>query len=715
LKSKFISLILSVAVILGLMLVPAALPTVVLAQADEWSYEIQPNLTKVGFDTDFTVDVKAVCYSGNSSSYFLAVAFNATLLNVTAVDTPANLPNGDVPSMSLGYPLWDNTTGFVAEQYSMQPPYEAPWGSGVTFTMCTIHFRSLGVEGTSDLTFANIDITNTTKVKFLATDTTNWTKMDNGTVMIGSPELEVDVSPRGWPPYPMATGGLGIAYNMSDPLNEDYMLKIYPYDPLPNYTYWAWDQTLIVAAVDNVPGWAFDHWTGTPGLDMPAEEVEVGGVNYTIHPRILVIADDSNLTAHNLPKAPEIAVNRTSLFFNPYEGINPPNQTLMLWNSGGSALIYSITDDAAWLSEDPTAGVANTSFLVETDNITVSVNVSGLSAGPYSANINITEAGDPANFTLVPVDLTVRPATAIDVCRNIMPNTTYSGHPGETDEVYPGEVINVYVNFTAPPTNPNHGFNAIGVTDLAPDGWTVTLDKTWSWINGSQEDAYAVDDSTDNIAQIMWTGPFSEGTTISGMYKVTVPTTADPGLNYWPTCDDDGMADAWVEYYFNTEGPHSSPICCDRNVTVTQPGNLVGETRDVNAAELADVDVQLHLVGPGYLWSDISSPDYTLTAWVTGEYWLVVNRTRYHQINASDAVDVPGLAFTIDLGNQTLLSDGNVFDFEGNFGLVPKACALTYVLRTVNLWQIGYPGHSEWTITEEWKVGDVINSWLYPS
>jgi hypothetical protein len=281
--------------------------------------------------------------------------------------------------------------------------------------------------------------------------------------------------------------------------------------------------------------------------------------------------------------------------------------------------------------------------------------------------------------------------------------------------VYPGEVIDVYVNFTAPPTSPNHGFNAIGVTDLAPDGWTVQLDKNWSWINGSQEAAYAVDDSSDNVAQIMWTGPFKEGTNISGMYKVTVPATADPGSNLWPTCDVAGMADAWVEYYFNDEGPHKSPICCEREVVVTQPGELVGETRDVNAAELADVDVQLHLAGPGYLWSDISTPDYTLTAWVLGEYWLVVNRTRYHQINASSDVDVPGIEFTIDLGTQALLASGNVFDFEGNFGLVPRACELSYVLRTVNLWKIGYPGHSEWTITEEWKVGDVINSWLYPS
>lgn len=713
-KSKFISLILSMAVILGLILVPAV-TSPVLAAGEDWGFEIDPAMTKKGFSESLSVNAEVVRYGGDSASYVMYVVFNATLLNVTGVTFPALLPNGAAPFMTSS--SWDNNAGWVKAEYAKTP---ATPDINVSFTFCTIDFDTLSVEGVSGLNFIWIDAIKATEVQLGGVDYLNWTTVVNGTVMIGAPELVLDVTP-GSPPYPMATGGMAIGYNVPpDPadlpawLADPDFVMIYPNATWPNTTTWAWDEVLMVGAVEFVPGWEFSHFTGHPGYgDLGPLWIE----GYKVWGRVLILGVPStNLTAHMTQKAPEVNVTPASLAFSPFEGIDPASQNLTIRNTGGGLLSWTLTDDADylghdWLSAAPASGNLYTSFLMPENVTAVSVNVSGMPQGDYSCVINVTGS----TTQLIPVNLTIRPATAIDVCRNIMPNTTYSGHPGETDEVYPGEVIDVYVNFTAPPTSPNHGFNAIGVTDLAPDGWTVEVNKNWSWINGSQEAAYAVDDSTDNVAQIMWTGPFDQNTNISGMYKVTVPTTADPGLNTWPTCDDDGMADAWVEYYFNDEGPHSSPICCDREVVVTQPGNLVGETRDVNADELADVDVQLHLLGASYLWSDISTPDYTLTAWVTGDYWLVVNRTRYHQINASDAVDVPGLAFTIDLSNQTLLSDGNLFDFEGNFGLVPRACALSYVLRTVNLWTIGYPGHSEWTITEEWKVGDVINSWLYPS
>jgi hypothetical protein len=324
----------------------------------------------------------------------------------------------------------------------------------------------------------------------------------------------------------------------------------------------------------------------------------------------------------------------------------------------------------------------------------VTVDTTGLGVGTYNATITIT--GSTFNLS---VNLSViEPAKGM---RNL-PGTVKN--PNET---YPNATFNVYVNFTAPA----HGFNAIGLTDLAPDGWTVEVDVNWSWINGTQNSSYSVDVSSDNQAEIMWAGPFKEGTNISGMYKVTVPTTAKPGINEFPL---DNCTEAWLEYYINEIGPNKTCVGGEFQMIVIVPGDMWGETRDVNAAELADVDVQLHLAGPGYLRSDISTPDYVLTACVTGEYWLVVNRTRYHQINASNHGDVPGLEFTIDLSTPALLAAGYIFDFEGNYGLVPKACDLSYVLRSVNLWKEGYPGHSEYNLSE-WKVGDVINSWLYPS
>jgi len=118
------------------------------------------------------------------------------------------------------------------------------------------------------------------------------------------------------------------------------------------------------------------------------------------------------------------------------------------------------------------------------------------------------------------------------------------------------------------------------------------------------------------------------------------------------------------------------------------------------------------LTDAGWLRSDISTPDYVNTANITGQYWLHANRTRFHDINMTDMVTLPPLY--IDLTTPEKLAVGYEFNFEGNYGLVPRACELSYVLKSVNLWKVGYPGHPEWGI-DEWKVGDVISTWLYPS
>jgi hypothetical protein len=729
LKSKFISVIVSVAVILGLMAVPAVMsPPIVSAQATI-GIEVVPSVTAVKPGNTFTVgiwvnDTAAAPMFG----WDVYLMFNPAVLNVISVSTPAALPapNNAAPSVNPRppdepppglLPWWSNATGIVHHGYTC-----AAMTANVSssFWMTNITFKAVA-PGFSPLNFIVVDPAHQTDIIDLGgVDHLNWAWVVNGTVISAIPRLAVDVTPTLMPG--LAAGGFGIGYNitwdMGIPVDYDFVVVL-PNATFPNITAWDWGEVLILAAADIVPGWEFNTTTNyTPpiGTMLPGAHViewpPSSGNMVTIYPAAFGMdAPWKNTTCPFRMKSPEVGVNVSSLSFECFEGTPPGDKYLDIYNAGGGALIWSATDDAGgWLSENPSAGVVNTSGIVEHDTVAVSVNVTGLSAGNYAANITISGSSS----VNVSVDLWVKPATAVDSFRHILPNTTYSGHPGETDEVYPGEVINIFVNFTAPPTSPANGFNAIGLHDLAPDGWTVTVDKSWSWINGVQSDAYAVDVSSDNVAEIMWTGPFATGTNISGMYKVTVPTTADPGLNTWPLCGNPDADDAWLEYYFNAEGPYSNCISNDWQVVVTQPGDIVGETRDVNAAELADVDVQLFLHTAGYLRNDISSPEYVNTAWVTGDYWMVSNRSRYYDINITDPVMLPGIDFDIDLSDQAKLSAGYTFDFEGNFGLVPRACTLSYVLKSVNLWKIGYPGHSEYNLTE-WKVGDVINSWLYPS
>jgi parallel beta-helix repeat protein len=309
------------------------------------------------------------------------------------------------------------------------------------------------------------------------------------------------------------------------------------------------------------------------------------------------------------------------------------------------------------------------------------------------------ELGPCTSCVIGEYEMTV--TVTIDVMRDLpgvalMPN-----------ETYPGDTFDVYVNFTAPVD----GFNSIGLTDLAPDGWEVQVNETWCWIDGSPASALHVN-AMGNKTEIMLAGPFSAGTNISVMYKVTVPITATPGINEWPLCPD--MDDAWLEYYFGEDGSYKSCIRDEYQMVITVPGDIVGETRDVNANELPDVDVALYFEGAGWLRSDISTPDYIHTANVTGEYWLVANKTRYYEINTTDDIQLPGCDFDIDLTTPELLAAGYSFDFEGNYGLIPRACTMSYALKSVNLWKCPPSANPEWGL-DEWKTMDVCNSWLYPS
>jgi len=80
------------------------------------------------------------------------------------------------------------------------------------------------------------------------------------------------------------------------------------------------------------------------------------------------------------------------------------------------------------------------------------------------------------------------------------------------DAVQRGETFDVTVTFVSPADN----FNAIGLTDLAPDGWEVTLDEAWCTPNAEFVSA------TGNKAEIMWFGPYAKDADFSVMYKVAV-------------------------------------------------------------------------------------------------------------------------------------------------------------------------------------------------
>ena len=115
------------------------------------------------------------------------------------------------------------------------------------------------------------------------------------------------------------------------------------------------------------------------------------------------LTDGSDSGCQSIPE-PELCHSPTSFAFSASEGgSNPSSQTLRISNCGSGTMSWSVSESASWLILSPTSG----SSTGETDNVTVSVNISGLSCGIHNTNITITAPGAIGSPKTVPVSLTI--------------------------------------------------------------------------------------------------------------------------------------------------------------------------------------------------------------------------------------------------------------------------------------------------------------------
>jgi len=272
--------------------------------------------------------------------------------------------------------------------------------------------------------------------------------------------------------------------------------------------------------------------------------------------------------------------------------------------------------------------------------------------------------------------------------------------------LYPGDTFEVSVNWTAPLDN----FCAIGLTDLAPVFFGVEANKTWCFPTADATNVI------DNKVEITWYGPYNKGTNFSVKYKVTVPATAGPGSYYFPY---DNCSLSWLEYSFGECGPYVSCTIGDSEILVTAGGDIAGEARDVNANELSGVNVTLYK-NASEMGSDASTPNYTMTVKTTGNYWLSGSKDTYFTID-TNAMPMPRNVYHPDYINLTtpeLLAAGYTFDFEGDYGLVPMACSMSYAMESINHW-LYIPideeknPHPEWQLSS-WKAIGSVHSWQFP-
>jgi len=336
--------------------------------------------------------------------------------------------------------------------------------------------------------------------------------------------------------------------------------------------------------------------------------------------------------------------------------------------------------------------------------------------GWTNCTFNITAPGSIQSAP-IKVGVFVKPAREVPIMRDLPGNATL---PNCT---YPGDKFKVYVNFSSP----EDYMNAISLTDLAPDGWMVSVDRFECTPTAD------VAKAAGNKVEIGWFGPagvgFPEGTDFTAVYWVTVPATAKAGLNYWPNCD---VSKAWAEYYFG-EDPNATKSCVNNEyqMLITVPGYVVGETRDVNHNSLPDTNVTL-MRDTSSVGADESSPDYSIICRNTGVYWLNASKYMYISVetpwvaNATLHPGSPGWNINhtqyIDWSTPEslalsyhLVSGVNMthFDFEGDYGLVPLDCSFSYAMRSVNLWLFWPSANQEWGLSG-WKAAESIHSWQYP-
>jgi len=130
------------------------------------------------------------------------------------------------------------------------------------------------------------------------------------------------------------------------------------------------------------------------------------GLKRTLHP------DDTSgilwIYGSGTPAQPVIGYSPTSFSFTAIQGgANPSGQTLNIQNTGGGRLNWAVNGNAAWLTLSPSSGTSNG----QVNPVAVGVNIAGLSAGSYSANITIAAAGASNTPRTLPVSLTINAST----------------------------------------------------------------------------------------------------------------------------------------------------------------------------------------------------------------------------------------------------------------------------------------------------------------
>jgi hypothetical protein len=123
---------------------------------------------------------------------------------------------------------------------------------------------------------------------------------------------------------------------------------------------------------------------------------------------------------------------------------------------------------------------------------------------------------------------------------------------------------------------------------------------------------------------------------------------------------------------------------------------VTGVTRQVNGDILPGVTVTLD--GIATVVSD-QCGQYEIMATATGSHTVAVHKDGFKDRTRTINIAGLGTGYAVTC------------NFQGNYGLVPKAPDMWYALNCVNRWL--YPPNQD-TGLDMWTALDVVNAWLYP-
>ena len=253
------------------------------------------------------------------------------------------------------------------------------------------------------------------------------------------------------------------------------------------------------------------------------------------------------------------------------------------------------------------------------------------------------------------------------------------------DTVTVGEEFEVIVTFAAPADR----FHAIGLIDVAPAGWDVSVDVAWT-----DPQAMVAHTPESEMAAYIWAGPYAAGIEFTAVYKIEVPVDAEPG-----TYTFSGS----LRYYIE---PHPAPSYQEAitgafqahvvDAPAAATARILGVTREVDGTTLSGVTVSLYRNGVeiANVVSD-GDGDYELELPELGDYDVVASKEGFRGETQSISVTEPA---TYNL------------DFAGDYGLIPDAPSKSYVLACMNLWKSEEQSFQLSTS----RLLELISAWKYP-